>query len=94
MSLDFSAWGENPDIDPSDDDHARSKNINVTIVRKTCVDTWKSVLRFISWHRFSWSWETLGDNVIRTQVSSKTFLLLHVPKYREKVIRSILFSHP
>lgn len=89
----WSQWATQvPDI--SDDDPARSSLINVTVLRRTCVDTWESVLEALSWHQFSDELHQLWDNVIRTQVSTKTFLLLFVPNYSKEIIRKILISNP
>lgn len=66
---------------------------DVTVLRKTCVHTWESVLRFISWHNYSWENNLLWDSVVRTKVSIKVFLLLHVPKYRDIIIKDILYMY-
>jgi len=94
MSLDFSAGGENPDIDTSDDDPARRKLIDVTLVQKARIGTWEKAFQFISGHKYSLWWIDLWEDIVRTSVSSKVFLLLHVPKHRDDIIRKLLISHP
>ena len=87
-------WAANATPVVDEDAPARSDCIDVTVLRKATVGTWDTVYRFLSWHRFSSGGETLWDHVVRTQVSSKVFLLLHVPSRREATIKDILRSNP
>ena len=96
MNMTVSVWPEwfteVPDV--SDDEDGRSKLIDVTVLRRTCVHTWESVLEALSWHQFSDELRMLWDNVVRTRVSSKIFLLLFLPNYSKEIIRKILISNP
>lgn len=82
---------EVPDL--ADDDPARSWLISVTILRKTCVHTWKSVLRCLEGHYFSSPWYSLWDYVIRTQISENVFNLLQSTEQRSDIMKGILASN-
>jgi len=97
MSLDFSAWVDwvdNGTPDTSDDDPARSNLVDVTLLRKTCVDTGRSVLRCLKGHYFSSAKHPLWDHVVRTQVNRHTLTLIQEADQKADIIRSILASNP
>lgn len=81
---------EVPDV--SDDDVARKSLVDVTVLRRTCVSTWESVLEYISWHKYSTAHNNLWDDVLRTQVSLDVISLLENDISKDDTISKLLTS--
>ena len=91
MNMKFSGW-ENAQPVLDEDDPARSELIEVTLVRKTCISTWNSVLRCLIGHYFSWKKFTLWDDVLRTKIALKDYEIIQETQHRQELIWSLLLS--